>query len=445
MINAIWNNSAALKGLIEDVLHEARTAGASNAEVDVGVNKGFTVTARAGEVESIEYNQDRVLDIVVYFGQRMGATSLSDFRSDAIRDAVKAACNIARFTDQDIYSGLAEKKLLTANYPDLDLYHPWDLTVNQAIELAVQCEQIALAKDQRVSHSEGVVVATTNGWHAYGNSHGFIGCYPSSVHEISCSLIAKQNEEMQRDFSYTIAADPTLLKSIDFIANEAAERTVKRLGAKQLTTRKVPVIFVADKARSLLGHFTAAISGANLYRKSSFLLDRLGTQVFSKDITLDQRPHIPKMLASVPFDSDGVVTRPNVFVEKGMLNMYSLSVYSARKLGLETTANAGGVFNLFINTGDKNLTQLLKTMDKGLLITDLMGQGVNLVTGDYSRGASGFWVEHGEIQYPVEEITIAGNLNDIYKQIVEVGNDVDLRGNIQTGSILLESMMIAGK
>jgi len=445
MVNDVWNNQESLKSLIDNVLRETRTLGASSAEIDVGVNKGFTVTVRMGEVESIEYNQDKILEITVYFGQRMGAASISDFRPEAIHAAVKAACNIARFTDQDIYSGLADKDLLKMTYPDLDLHHPWDLSVNQAIELALSCEQEALAKDKRIINSEGASIATTNGWHGYGNSNGFIGCYPSSVHEISCALIAKKGEEMQRDFSYTLAADPALLKSIHSIAEEAADRTIKRLGAKQLTTRKVPVIFAADKARSLLGHFTSAISGGNLYRKSSFLLDRLGDKIFPEHITLDQRPHLAKMLASVPFDDDGIVTRPNVFVKNGILNMYSLGVYSARKLGLETTANAGGVFNLFINTGNKNLTELLKTMDTGLLVTDLMGQGVNLITGDYSRGASGFWVEGGQIQYPVEEITIAGNLNEMYSQIIEIGNDIDTRGNIQTGSILIENMTVAGE
>jgi len=440
----LWCNPERLKNLITDVLKEAKTFGASSAEVDIGVNRGFTVTARACDVESIEYNQDRVLDITVYFGQRMGASSLSDFRPDAIKEAVKAACNIARFADQDIYSGLADSALLLKTYPDLDLDHPWDLTVDQAIELALDCEKKALARDKRIDNSEGITVATTEGWHAYGNSNDFVGCYPSSVHEISCVLIAKQRDEMQRDYSYTISCDPKQLDSIENIAKEAVSRTVNRLGARPLTTRKVPVIFAADKARSLLGHFVAAISGSNLYRKSSFLVDQLGKRVFPAHITLDQRPHLLRSLGSAPFDDDGVLTRPNIYIDKGILTMYSLGVYSARKLGLETTGNAGGVFNLFVNTGNKDLKALLKTMDTGLLITDLMGQGVNLVTGDYSRGASGFWVERGEIQYPVEEITIAGNLKEIYAQIIEIGNDIDRRGNIQTGSILIENMMVAG-
>jgi PmbA protein len=375
----------------------------------------------------------------------MGAASVSDFRPESIEATVKAACNIARFTDRDDCAGLADKADLATTLPALDLYHPWDISVEQAIEMAIQCESKALDSDARLQNSEGVSISTTSGWHAYGNSLGFIGCYPASRHEMACILIAKVGDDMQRDYSYTLSCDPTLLTSADTIAREAATRTLRRLGARPLSSRRVPVIFAAEEARSLLGHFTSAIAGGNLYRKSSFLLDRIGTQVFPAHMRLAEAPHRQKALGSAAFDEDGVATRSNVFIDNGVLQMYALGVYSARKLGLHTTGNAGGVHNLTVSHGDKDLAALLKTMDTGLLVTDLMGQGVNLVTGDYSRGAAGFWVAHGEIQYPVEEITIAGNLNDIYAGIVEVGNDVDYRGNILTGSVLINEMMVAGE
>ncbi len=433
-----------LKQLVADILQEALNQGASSAEVDLAITKGFSVTARKGDVESVEYNQDKSIEIVVYVGKRTGSANLSDFRFDAIRDAVKAACNIARFTDEDPYSGLADKNLLAFNYPELDLNFPWNISVEHAIELARDCEAKALKKDKRITNSEGVTINTHSGIGAYGNTHGFIGVDSSTRHEISCVLIAKQGDEMQRDYFYTVATDPECLDPITEVANKAAERTIQRLGAQQLSTQRVPVIFAAEVARGLLGHFVAAIQGGNLYRKTSFLLDHLGKPVFPKHIQMDERPHLSKALGSAAFDDNGVATRPNVFIDAGILQNYSLSIYSARKLGMQTTGNAGGVHNLFITDGGKTLPELLKTMGTGLLVTELMGQGVNLVTGDYSRGASGFWVENGEIKFPVEEITIAGNLHDMYANLVEVGCDVDKRGNIQTGSILLESMMVAG-
>jgi PmbA protein len=433
-----------LQTMVTDILQETTKQGATSAEVGVGANKGYTVTVRKGEPESIEYHQDKIIDITVYIGQRAGSASISDLRSDAIRAAVQAACNIARYADEDPFSGLAEKNELAFNYPKLDLAYPWSITVPQAIEIAQTCEAIALSEDKRITNSEGVTLTTSHAWTAYGNTQGFVGVYPMTRHEISCLLIAMQGDEMQRDYSYSIASDPELLASIQHIAKEAASRAVKRLGAKKLSTRNVPVIFAAEEARGFLGHFVAAISGGNLYRKSSFLLDHLGKSIFPSHITLDERPHLPKALGSLPFDDNGVATRAKDFVRDGILQSYCLGVYSARKLGMQTTGNAGGVHNLFVSTGKKNLTELLKTMDKGLLVTELMGQGVNLITGDYSRGASGFWVEKGEIQYPVEEITIAGNLKEMYQHIVEVGADVDNRGNIQTGSILVENMIVAG-
>lgn len=437
-------SSETIKNLLEDILQETKRQGATGAEIGVGLNKGFSVNVRKGEVETVEYNQDKSVGITVYFGKRTGSASLSDIRPDAIRSAVEAACNIARFTDEDPYAGMADKELLAFNYPNLDLSHPWNISVEQAIELGLECEAKALAKDKRIDNSEGVSIVTSEAWHGYGNSHGFMGIYPETTHEISCVLIAKKGDDMQRDYHYSVAVDPDMLESTTDLANKAVERTVRRLGSKRLTTRNVPVIFAAEEARGLLGHFVSAITGSNLYRKTSFLLDHLGKQIFPAHIRLDERPHLPKGIGSAPFDDSGVTTRPNVFIENGILKSYVLGVYSARKLGMQTTGNSGGVHNLYITTGNKDLPALLKTMGTGLLVTELMGQGVNLVTGDYSRGASGFWVENGEIRYPVEEITIAGNLRDMYRNLVEVGTDIDKRGNIQTGSILLESMMIAG-
>lgn len=443
-MSEVWNNPEYLKNVVQDILNEAKKQGASSAEVDIGLNKGFSVTSRLGDVESVEYNQDKIIDITVYFGHKTGSASLSDLRIDAIQSAVQAACNIARFGDKDEYAGLAEKEWLAFNYPPLNLSFPWDITVEQAIEITLQCENIALSKDKRIKNSEGASLSTTAGWHVYGNSHGFIGVSAATRHDISCALIAQDQDDMQRDYNYTLSCDPELLQSIDWVANTAVEKTISRLGAQRLTTRKVPVIFAAEEARGLLGHFVAAISGGNLYRKSSFLLDHLGKTIFPSYIQIDERPHLEKSLGSAAFDENGVATRPNIFIENGILRNYCLGVYSARKLGMQTTGNAGGVHNLFINTSNNDLSALLKKMDTGLLVTDLMGQGVNLITGDYSRGATGFWVENGEIQYPVEEITIAGNLRDMYANLIEVGNDVDKRGNIQTGSILIESMTIAG-
>lgn len=434
----------ALKSLVQHILDEATRQGASSAEVDIGMNKGFTVTARKGDVETVEYHQDKAVDITVFFGQRMGSASLSDLSHGAIESAVKAACHIARFTDEDNCAGLADKQLMAFNYPNVDVAYPWNISVEHAIEIAKQCEAKALSMDKRITNSEGATITTSEALCAYGNTNGFIGLFPNTRHEISCMLIATQGDEMQRNYSYTNSCDPHLLVSPDLIAIQAAERTLQRLGARRLSTRNAPVIIAAEEARGLLGHFIAAISGGNLYRKTSFLLDHINKPVFPSMITIDERPYLPKGLGSIPFDDDGVATRNNVFVENGILRSYCLGTYSARKLGMQTTGNSGGVHNLFIKTGNKQLAELIKTMGTGLLVTELMGQGVNLVTGDYSRGASGFWIENGEIQYPVEEITIASSLRDMYAHIVEIGADIDTRGNIQTGSILIENMMIAG-
>jgi PmbA protein len=433
-----------LQELVADILQEAKRQGATSAEVDVAVNKGYNVMVRMGDVETIEYNQDKIIEITVYFGKRSGSSSLSDLQPKAIRAAVEAACNIACFTDEDPCSGLADKELLAFNYPAAELYYPWDLSVTDAIKMGLECEAMALGKNKLIVNSEGVTIGTMEVWNAYGNSQGFIGVCPVTRHEISAVVIAKQGDEMQRDYSYTVTSDPKDLRSIEYIADQAVERTVRRLGGRTLPTCNSPVVFAAEEARSLLGHFLSGISGSSIYRKSSFLQDQLEQPIFPTHITIHEEPYQPKSLGSTPFDDDGVTTRNNTFVENGVLRQYSLGVYSARKLGMTTTGNSGGVHNLMITTGQNDLAGLLKKMDTGLLITELMGNGVNIVTGDYSRGAAGFWVEKGEIQYPVEEVTIAGKLQDMYKNLIEIGNDIDMRGNVQTGSILLEDMMIAG-
>ncbi|OGT62702.1 MAG: metalloprotease PmbA [Gammaproteobacteria bacterium RIFCSPHIGHO2_12_FULL_45_12] len=433
-----------LQQLAKDILTEAKRMGAAQAQVNVAANKGFSVSAHDGDVETVEYNQDKVIDITVYIDNRTGSASLSDIRPEAVRAAVEAACHIAKFTDRDPAAGLAEKTELAFQYPSLDLAFPWALSVEDAIQLACQCEREALASDKRIMSSEETSVATTEAVHVYANSHGFLGCFPYTRHEMSCVLIAKDEAGMQRDYAYTVSVDPARLQSVSLLAREAAERTVRRLGARSLPTTRAPVIFAAEEARGLLGHFCAAIRGGALYRKSSFLLGHLDKPVFPSFVTLQEHPHLPFGLGSAPFDNDGVMTRANVFIENGVLRRYAMGVYSARQLGMKTTGNAGGMHNVAINTGHKDLPALLKLMGRGLLITEMMGQGANILTGDYSRGAGGFWVENGEIQYPVQGVTVAGKLQDMYAHLVEVGCDVDVRGNVHTGSILIEDMMIAG-
>jgi len=437
-------DAARIESVAKEILIEAKKQGATEAEVNIALNKGFSVSAREAQVETVEYNQDKVVDIKVYIGKRSGAASLSDLSTDAVKAAVSAACHIAKFTGEDTCSGLADKAELGFDYPKLEMAYPWDITVEKAIELACQCEREALAMDKRILSAEEATVATGTVLHLYANSHGFMGHFPYTRHEMSCILVAKDKNEMQRDYSYTIAVDPKQLESVSHIAREAVERTVSRLGARQIRTTKTPVIFAAEEARGLLSYFVSAIAGSNLYRKSSFLLDSLGKQIFPSFVQIQEHPHLAHALGTAPFDNDGVTTRPNVFIKDGVLQSYIMGVYSARKMGLKTTADAGGIHNLTIQPGKKNLAELLKTMNKGLLITEMMGNGVNIVTGDYSRGVCGFWVENGEIQYPVHEITVASQLQDMFSRIVEVGNDVDVRGNIRTGSILIEEMIVAG-
>ena len=435
----------AWKNLTQDILREAEIHGASSAEVEVNVGKGFSVSSRLGEVETIEYNQGKNIDLTVYFGKRCGTASLSDTRWESIQAAVQAACHIARFTEEDPCAGLADPALLAYHYPSLELTFPWALSVEQALSLACTCENEGLAYDKRIVNSEGVTVSTGEDWYLCANSEQFMGYFSSTEHGISSALIAEQGEEMQRDYSYTSSCDPSLLTPISELARQTAAKTVARLGARRLSTRKAPVIFMAEEARSLFGTFLAAIAGGNLYRKSSFLLNQLGKPIFPSFVELKEEPHLAKAAGSEPFDDDGVLTRAKTFVEAGVLKSYALGVYSARQMGLETTANAGGVRNLLVSLGGDDFAALLKRMDRGLVVTEVMGPGVNVVTGDYSRGASGFWVEQGQIQYPVHEFTIASNLAKMYATIVAIANDVDLRGNVRTGSVLIEEMTIAGE
>ena len=434
-----------LRDVAASILDYAKTRGATSAETEVSEGFGQTVTVRRGEVETIEYNRDKGIGVTVYVGQKRGHASSSDFSPQAVKDTVDAALSIARFTAADDAAGLADADLIAHDIPDLDLYHPWDLPVERGIELATQAEDAGFAADKRISNSEGATASTQESQFVYGNSLGFLGGYPNSRHGLWCSLIAGQGDSMQRDDWYETARDPLDLAPPDTVGRRAGERAAKRLGARKIATTQAPVLFEAPIASSLLGHFVSAVSGGSLYRKSSFLLDSVGKPVFSSLIDIADLPHIPKGLASSPFDEEGVATRPRDIVKEGVLQGYFLGSYSARKLGLKSTGNAGGNHNLILKDTGEDFRSLLRKMGQGLVVTELMGQGVNQVTGDYSRGAAGYWVENGEIAYPVEEITIAGNLKDMFRAIAAVGNDVMRRGSRQCGSILIERMTIAGE
>ena len=431
--------------IAERSLALARERGASDAEAEVSAAIGQSVTVRQGEVETVEYNRDKGLGITVYFGARRGNASTSDLSDDAVARTVDAACAIARHTSADDAAGLPdEKRLFRGKAPDLSLYHPWRLTVEEAIELAQRTEAAALAVDKRISNSEGATVAGNDADFIFANTQGFSGGFPTSRASIGCGVVAEDDSGMQRDYWYTAHRDPTQLEDPEAVGRHAGERTVRRLGSRKLSTTEAPVLFEANIAGSLVGHFVSAASGSALYRRSSYLLDQLGKPVFSPVVTLVEDPHRPGEMASTYFDAEGVSTAARRVVDGGVLNGWFLSTYSGRKLGLETTGNAGGNHNLILQPGEHDFAELLKLMGRGLLVTELLGQGVNPVTGDYSRGAAGFWVEEGEIRYPVEEITIASNLLAMNRGIVAVGRDVLVRGSRHTGSILLDRMTIAG-
>ncbi len=432
-----------IKQMSEDVLKVAKTLGASQAEAELSLSIGQNVSVRMQEVEHIEYNRDKGMSVTVYFGKQKGHASTSDLSPQALKDTVAAACNIAKYTAKDDFCGLADADLMASNVHDLDLHHPWDLSVDEAVLIAKQCEEAALAVDTRINNSEGASVSTGTGFFAYSNSHGFTGGYPSSRHGISCSVIAESGDSMQRDYWYATARAPEDLQSAIEIGMLAGERTVKRLNSRKIKTCQVPVLFEAPLASGLISTLISAVSGGNLYRKSSFLLNSLGQQIASPLLNINEEPHIKKGLASSPFDNEGVSTMSRQLVKDGVLQGYVLSSYSARKLGLKTTGNAGGNHNLIVQSGGLDLAGLLKEMGTGLLVTELLGHGLNMVTGDYSRGAAGYWVENGVIVHPVEEITIASNMAEMLKMIVAVGNDVLIQGSKQVGSILIERMTVA--
>ncbi|MGF1644182.1 MAG: metalloprotease PmbA [Thiotrichales bacterium] len=437
-------DEAIVSDAVQHALDEAKRQGATAADAGASLDSGLSVNVRMGEVETLEYHRGQGMAVTVYFGQRKGSASTSDLGGNAIVEAVAAACRIARFTSEDEFAGLADAELMAREQPDLDLYHPWALDAEQAIEIARACEAAGLALDPRITNSDGASVSAFDGVSAYANTHGFLGVRAGSRHGLSCALIAEDDQGMQRDYHYTNSRLPTELEAPERIGREAARRTVARLSGRKLGTRKAPILFTPELARGLIGQFISAISGGALYRRATFLHGAIGEQLFPAFVHLREDPLIPRGLGSAAYDSEGVATRPRDIVSDGILRGYVLSSYSARKLGMQTTANAGGVHNLRIEPGAQGYDELLRAMGTGLLVTELIGHGLNLVTGDYSRGAAGFWVENGEVQYPVEEITIAGNLRDVFKGIVAVGNDLDTRGNIISGSLLINEMMIAG-
>jgi len=434
-----------LADLVAQLLAEARRSGATAAEAAVSCSNGLSVGVRMAEVETLQHHRSRGLGITVYFGQRKGSANTSDWKPQALRDTVAAACDIARYTEADPCAGLADSERLAQHIPELDLYHPWPLETAKAITQAQACEAAARAHDKRIANSDGANLSTGSGLMYYGTSHGFSAGYPTSRHALSCVVIAQDDSGMQTGNWYTVARDPKALQDSEAVGLEAARRAVRRLGAQRLGTRQAPVLLVPEIARGFLSHLIGAISGSALYRKASFMRDQLGQAVLPDWLSLREQPHLPKALASVPFDSEGVATVARDLVKHGVLQAYVLDSYSARRLGMETTGNAGGIHNLIVTPGGTDFDDLVKQMDTGLVVTHLMGQGVNLLTGDYSRGASGFWVERGEIQYPVEEITIAGNLRKMLRTIVAHGSDIDTRGAIRCGSLLLDTMTIAGK
>ncbi|KPZ71819.1 MULTISPECIES: metalloprotease PmbA [Pseudoalteromonas] len=444
MKDPIYQHISEVKDAVSEVLEHAKKLGATAAEAAMSSTSGLSVSTRMGEVETIEFNQDGGLGISVYVGNNKGSASTADLNPKTLRTVVEKAIDIAKFTSDDPFNGIADKELLEFAPQDLDLYHPWEVSPEQGVEFCHQAEQAALNADERIVNSDGASFSSHQGLRVYGNSHGMIAGYPRTRHSISTMVIGKEGEQMQRDSAYTIARHKDDLNDAAKVGLEAATETLAKLNSQKLGTMKVPVIFRADIANSLFGHLVSAIGGGALYRKSSFLLDSLGTKVFSDCVNISERPHLLKGLASSPFDAEGLKTVDREIIQGGELQTYLLASYAARKLSMAPTGHAGGIHNWLVEQTHADLKALLKTMGTGLLVTELMGQGVNTVTGDYSRGAAGFWVENGEIQYPVSEITIAGNLKDMFKAVVGLGGDIERRGGIQTGSVLIEQMQVAG-
>ncbi len=444
MPQSIAGEQAELQQLIADTLSYAKTKGASQCEVAMSRQTGLSVGIRKQQVETLEFNRDGALGITVYFGHKKGNASTSDLRFDAIKRTVDAACNIARFTSEDPFSGPADAELMPKEVPDLELYHPASLEPEHGIEQAMRCEQAAFETDSRITNSDGAHFSSHNSVRVYGNSHGFISGYPSTRHSLSCVMLASEGEDMQRDYSYSVNRQADRLWLPERVGQHAAQRALGRLNARKINSCKVPVLFAPDLASGLFSHLVSAIAGSSLYRNASFLKDQLGETIMPEHISIVERPRIPCALASAPFDSEGVATADRQIIDQGVLNTYLLTSYSARKLGMQNTGHAGGIYNWLVRHSGRSQQQLLAEMGTGLYVTELMGQGVNTVTGDYSRGASGFWVENGELAYPVHEVTIAGNLKDMFQNIVRVGADLDRRGQIQTGSVMISQMQIAG-
>lgn len=425
---------------------EMAAVSADAAEVAISKSTGLSVSTRMCEVENVEFNSDGALGITVYRGQRKGSASTSDLSEKAIQQTVQAALDIARYTSEDPFAGPAPKELMVKDIPDLDLFHPDEPNPDKAADIAIAAEQAALQYSDKIKQSDGASYDSHYGVKVYGNSHGLLASYASSRHSVSCCVIgAGIKGEMERDYSYSVARCSADLWQPEVVGTKAAERTVGCLDARRLSTGQFPVMFASEVATGLIGHLVMAISGGNLYRKSSFLMDKLGEQILPEWLCIDERPHLLKGLASSPFDSEGVATQDRAIITDGVLSTYLLTSYAARKMKMTPTGHAGGIHNWFVKSSGQSFEQMLKELGTGLLVTEVMGQGVNIVTGDYSRGAAGFWVENGEIQYPVSEITIAGNLQDMFRQIVAIGLDTETRSQIQTGSILLESMKIAGE
>lgn len=433
-----------LRDAVSFAIETAQKAGAT-AEVGVTKVSGLSVSTRLQEIENVEFTNDGALGISVYLGQQKGNASTSDLSEEAIKNTVEAALAIAKYTSPDDCTGLADKELMAFEAPDLALYHGASVDVEQATKLALEAEKSALEYDAKIVNSNGASFNSHTGVRVYGNTHGMLQSYLSSRYSLSCSVIGGELDQLENDYEYTVSREFDSLSSADWVGQNCAKKVIARLNPQKLTTREVPVIFLNDVATGLISHLTGAISGGSLYRKSSFLLDHLGKQVLPDWFQISERPHLLKRLASTPFDSEGVRTQDFEIIQDGVLQTYLLTSYSGRKMGMQSTGHAGGIHNWLVKPNLMGgLTALLRQMDTGLLVTDVMGQGVNIVTGDYSRGAAGFWVENGEIQYPVAEITIAGQLQYMLKNIVAVADDVEHRSNIQTGSILLDKMKISG-
>ena len=435
---------AELENLITLALDAAKKLGVDQAEVAASQDMGLSATARLGEVENLEYTNDRGIGITVYKDSRKGSASTSDVSPAAIQEAVAKACTFATLTASDKYSGLADADLMCTDALDLDLDHPWDVDANTAIEMAIESEAAGLQFDKRVSNSEGATVSTNRGTRAYGNTHGFLGGYSRTSHSVTCVLLAEADGVMQRDYHYTSARSADDLDAPAEVGRRAGEKTIGRLGARKIKTTRAPVLYIPELARGFIGHAIGAIAGGAQYRRSSFLLDAVGEKLFPDFVNIEERPHLLKAMASTPYDAEGVGTYDRDIVSQGVLQGYILSSYSARRLGLVTTANAGGSQNLIVPGGGKDKDTLIREMGTGLVVNELIGQGVNGVTGDYSRGVVGHWIENGVIQYPVHEVTIAGNLRDLYQRIAAIGDDQDVRSGIRCGSILVEEMTIAG-